>query len=127
VIKKTAEKLIEEYDIRTPVVESGCGALSGGNIQKVLLARELLFDPKIVVYSKPTHGLDFKTTVMVRERIRNLAEEEGVAALLISTDLDEIIDLSDRIAVMYQGRISGIVENQEGIEKKVGELMVGGT
>ena len=127
VIKKTAEKLIEEYDIRTPGVESGCGALSGGNIQKVLLARELLFDPKIVVYSKPTHGLDFKTTGMVRERIRNLAGEEGVAALLISTDLDEIIDLSDRIAVMYQGRISGIVENQEGIEKKVGELMVGGT
>jgi len=127
VIKKTADKLIEEYDIRPPNVESGCGALSGGNIQKVLLARELIFDPKVVIFSKPTHGLDFKTTGMVRERIRNLAGEEGVAELLISTDLDEIIDLSDRIAVMYQGRISGIVENQEGIEKKVGKLMVGGT
>jgi len=64
---------------------------------------------------------------MVRERIRSLAEEEGGAELLISTDLDEILDLADRIAVMYRGRISGIVENQEGIEKTIGELMVGGS
>jgi simple sugar transport system ATP-binding protein len=127
VIRETAENLIEEYDIRTPGVESKCGVLSGGNIQKVLLARELMLDPKVVLYSKPTHGLDVKTTGMVRERIRSLAEEEGVAELLISTDLDEVLDLSDRIAIMYQGRISGIVENQEGIEKVVGELMVGGT
>jgi simple sugar transport system ATP-binding protein len=127
VIRETAEKLIEEYDIHTPGVESKCGVLSGGNIQKVLLARELMLDPKVVLFSKPTHGLDVKTTGMVRERIRTLAEEEGVAELLISTDLDEVLDLSDRIAVMYQGRISGIVENQEGIEKIVGELMVGGT
>ena len=127
VFQETAEKLIKEYDIHTPGVESRCGALSGGNIQKVLLARELLFDPKVVVFSKPTHGLDLKTTGMVRERIRSLAEEEGVAELLISTDLDEILDLADRIAVMYRGRISGIVENQEGIEKTIGELMVGGS
>jgi general nucleoside transport system ATP-binding protein len=126
-IKKIAEELVEEYDIRPTDVENKCGALSGGNIQKVLLARELLFDPKIAIYSKPTHGLDFKTTSMVREKIKTLAREKGVAALLISTDLDEIIDLSDRIAVMYQGRIAGIVKNEEGIEKKVGELMVGGT
>ena len=127
VIQETAEKLIKEYDIRTTGVESRCGALSGGNIQKVLLARELLFDPKVVVFSKPTHGLDLKTTGMVRERIRSLAEEEGVAELLISTDLDEVLDLADRIAVMYRGRISGIVDNQEGIEKRIGELMVGGS
>ena len=127
VFQETAEKLIKEYDIHTPGVESRCGVLSGGNIQKVLLARELLFDPKVVVFSKPTHGLDLKTTGMVRERIRSLAEEEGVAELLISTDLDEILDLADRIAVMYRGRISGIVENQEGIEKTIGELMVGGS
>jgi len=126
-IKNTAEELTEEYDIRHPSVDSKCGGLSGGNIQKVLLARELLYNPKIVIFSKPTHGLDFKTTAMVREKIRNLAGEEGVAELLISTDLEEIINLSDRIAVMYRGRIAGIVENCQGIEKKVGELMVGGT
>jgi simple sugar transport system ATP-binding protein len=126
-ISKTAENLIKEYDIRTPGVESKCGVLSGGNIQKVLLARELMLDPKVVLFSKPTHGLDVRTTGLVRDKIRSLAEEEGVAELLISTDLDEVLDLSDRIAIMYQGRISGIIENQEGIEKVVGELMVGGT
>jgi ABC-type uncharacterized transport system ATPase subunit len=126
-IRETCEKLIQEYDIHTTGVESSCGALSGGNIQKVLLARELLFDPKVVIYSKPTHGLDLKTTSMVRERIKCLAEEEDVAELLISTDLDEVLDLADRIAVMFRGRISGIVDNQEGIEKKIGELMVGGS
>ncbi len=126
-ILEMAEKLIKEYDIHTTGVESKCGALSGGNIQKVLLARELLFEPKVVIYSKPTHGLDLKTTSMVRERIRCLAEKEGVAELLISTDLDEVLDLADRIAVMFRGRISGIVKNQEGIEKTIGELMVGGT
>ncbi len=126
-IKKIAEQLVEEYDVRPPDVEANCGGLSGGNIQKVLLARELLFDPKVAIYSKPTHGLDFKTTYLVREKIKNLAREKGVAGLLISTDLDEIMDLSHRIAVMYQGRIAGIVDNQKGIEKKVGELMVGGT
>jgi ABC-type uncharacterized transport system ATPase subunit len=126
-IRETCEKLIQEYDIHTTGVECSCGALSGGNIQKVLLARELLFDPKVVIYSKPTHGLDLKTTSMVRERIRCLAEEEDVAELLISTDLDEVLDLADRIAVMFRGRISGIVDNREGIEKKIGELMVGGS
>jgi len=126
-IQEMAEKLIHEYDIHTPSVESKCGTLSGGNIQKVLLARELLFNPKVVIFSKPTHGLDLKTTSMVREQIRRLADEEGVAELLISTDLDEILDLADRIAVIYRGRISGIVDNKEGIEKTVGELMVGGS
>ena len=126
-IRESAEKLIQEYDIHTTGVESRCGTLSGGNIQKVLLARELLFNPKVVVFSKPTHGLDLKTTGMVREQIRCLAEEKGVAELLISTDLDEVLDLADRIAVMYRGRISGIVNNREGIEKTIGELMVGGS
>ncbi|GAB4245868.1 MAG: ABC transporter ATP-binding protein [Thermoleophilia bacterium] len=121
-----AENLVECYDIRTPDVETPCGTLSGGNIQKVLLARELSFQPRIVVYNKPTYGLDVKTTATVRDRIRQMAEEEGVAALLISTDLEEILDLSDRIAVMYAGSVSGVVENEPGIEKEVGRLMVGG-
>jgi ABC-type uncharacterized transport system ATPase subunit len=126
-IRGIAEQLIQEYNIRTPGVECDCGKLSGGNIQKVLIARELLFDPEVVIFSKPTHGLDLKTTAMVRDRVKWLAEEKGVAELLISTDLDEILDLADRIAVMYRGRISGIVDNRKGIEKKIGELMVGGS
>ncbi|MBE0547319.1 MAG: ATP-binding cassette domain-containing protein, partial [Rubrivivax sp.] len=109
-IDAVACDLVEGFDIRTPGTETRCGTLSGGNLQKVVLARELSFHPKVVVYNKPTYGLDLKTTLAVRERIRDLAEQEGVAALLISTDLGEILDLSDRIAVLFRGRVMGIVE-----------------
>lgn len=125
-IDEMACDLVEGFDIRTPGTETRCGTLSGGNLQKVVLARELSFGPKVVVYNKPTYGLDLKTTLAVRERIRDLAEKEGVAALLISTDLEEILDLSDRIAVLFRGRITGIVDNARGVERQVGELMLGG-
>jgi len=125
-IDQAACDLVEGFDIRTPGTETRCGTLSGGNLQKVVLARELSFDPKVVVYNKPTYGLDLKTTLAVRDRIRDLAESAGVAALLISTDLEEILDLSDRIAVLFRGRITGIVDNAPGVERHVGELMLGG-
>ena len=91
-INATARALIGEFDIRTPNEETRIGALSGGNIQKTLLARELSFEPKVVVFSKPTHGLDVRTIAMVRTRIRELAER-GVGIIVISTDLDELVDL----------------------------------
>ncbi len=120
------QKLVDEFDIRTPDLDTKCGKLSGGNLQKLILARELSFDPKLVVYNKPTYGLDAMTTVALRERIRRLSEEAGVSALLISTDLDELVDLSDRIGVMFGGRLVGIVDNEGGgIEERVGALMLG--
>jgi len=103
-IADTARGLVEEFDIRTPSLTTDCGTLSGGNLQKVVLARELSFDPKFVVYNKPTAGLDAKTTLAVRARIRDMARSKGVAALLISTDLDELLELCDRVAVLYRGR-----------------------
>jgi simple sugar transport system ATP-binding protein len=78
-----------------------------------------------VVYNKPTYGLDIVTTRMVRERIEALAAE-GVSALVISTDLEELVALCDRIAVISRGRITGVVDNGPGAEQRVGELMVGG-
>ena len=125
-INECALGLVEGFDIKTPSVQTRCGTLSGGNIQKLLLARELSFEPKIVVYNKPTHGLDVKTTHVVRDRIRELAEKEYVSALLISTDLEELLDLCDRIAVLFSGRLTGVVENRVGAEWEVGRLMVGG-
>ena len=101
------------------------GKLSGGNIQKAILARELSFDPRVVVFSKPTHGLDVRTIASVRERIRELADR-GVAILVISTDLDELVDLADRVAVMYAGRIAGMVEVGPGAETRIGELILAG-
>lgn len=123
----SAEALVRDFDIRTPTVQTRCGALSGGNIQKMVLARELSFDPKVVVYNKPTYGLDVRTTAAIRGRIRELSERQGVSALLISTDLEELLDLCDRIGVMFRGRLTGVVENHgAGVEVQVGKLMLGG-
>jgi ABC-type uncharacterized transport system ATPase subunit len=122
-IEKDAEKLIKRFDIRTPNTKARAGTLSGGNIQKLLLARELSFDSKVVVFHKPTYGLDLKTTQAVREMIGEL--REGRAALLISTDLDELLEVSDRIAVLSRGRIVGVVTNGPGAAEQVGRLMIG--
>jgi ABC-type uncharacterized transport system ATPase subunit len=110
--------------VRTTSVATRAGTLSGGNIQKVLLARELSFEPKVVVFNKPTYGLDVKTTAAVRTLIRQLAADGG-AALVISTDLDELLDICDRIAVLSRGRLVGVVANGPGAAEHVGELMVG--
>ena len=125
-ILEKANELISRFDIRTPGPETRVGALSGGNIQKVVLARELSFDPKVVVYSKPTYGLDVKTTRSVRQTIREQARA-GVTSVVISTDLDELLDLCDRIAVLSRGRVAGVVENGPNAQREIGELMVGGT
>ena len=123
-IDRQARELVAEFDVRTPSVATRAGTLSGGNIQKVLLARELSSDPKVVVFNKPTYGLDIRTTLAVRTRIQELAAG-GIAALVISTDLEELLGLCDRIAVLYQGRLVGTFENGPGAAERIGELMVG--
>ncbi|WP_353987319.1 putative B6 ABC transporter ATP-binding protein [Ruicaihuangia caeni] len=126
-VQAEAAERIAEYEIRTPGADTRAGTLSGGNIQKILLARELSHDPKVVVFHKPTYGLDLKTVHRVREAVRRFAAEGG-AALLISTDLDELVELSDRIAVISKGRIVGEVANDSsGTSERVGELMTGST
>jgi ABC-type uncharacterized transport system ATPase subunit len=124
-IQATGRMLIDLYDIKAPGPSSRVGTLSGGNTQKVVVARELSFAPKLVVYNKPTYGLDIKTTQAVRERIREQADE-GVTAVVISTDLEELLDLCDRIAVLSRGRLAGVVENGADAAREVAELMVGG-
>jgi len=123
-IAREGRTLVTQFDVRTPSVDTRAGTLSGGNIQKVLLARELSDDPKVVVFNKPTYGLDIRTTLTVRERIQELAAS-GVASLVISTDLDELLGLCDRIAVLYQGRLVGTFDNGPGAAERIGELMVG--
>lgn len=122
-IEQDAKRLIERFDIRTPSSQARAGTLSGGNIQKLLLARELSFESKVVVFHKPTYGLDLKTTRIVREMIGDL--RQGRAALLISTDLDELLEVSDRIAVISGGRIVGVIDNGPGVAEQVGRLMIG--
>jgi simple sugar transport system ATP-binding protein len=124
-IERHATELVERYDVRTPSVDTPIGRLSGGNIQKALLARELAQKPRAMVYNKPTHGLDLANTSAMRERIREEAED-GVATIVISTELDELLGLCARIAVMSRGSLQGIVENGPNAERRIGSLMIGG-
>src|SRR6266566_4205189 len=123
-VEREAQSLVRAFDVRTPSISTRAGALSGGNVQKVVLARELSFEPKVVVFNKPTYGLDLRTTSTVRDMIRGLAHGGG-AALVISTDLDELLDLCGRILVLSGGRLVGEVENGPNAGERVGELMVG--
>jgi ABC-type uncharacterized transport system ATPase subunit len=122
-IERYASQLVSDYDVRAPDVSARVVTLSGGNVQKLVLARELAFSPRIVVFNKPTHGLDVRTAEFVRGKITELAEQ-GAATLVISTEIDELIALCDRIAVMSRGLITGVVQNDPGAEERVGELMV---
>ena len=124
VVDGRAAELVREFDVRTPFVTTRAAALSGGNIQKILLARELSFDPKVVVFHKPTYGLDVKTTATVRDLIQQLANGGG-SALVISTDLDELLEICDRIAVLSRGRLVGVLQNGPGAAEHIGRLMVG--
>jgi simple sugar transport system ATP-binding protein len=119
-----ARAQIERYDIRTPSERTPLGKLSGGNIQKVLLARELNTDATVVIFNKPTYGLDLHNTGLARQRIVEGAAR-GLATIVISTELDELLEVSDRIGVMFLGRLAGIVANEEGAEPTIGRLMTG--
>jgi simple sugar transport system ATP-binding protein len=121
-IDADANALVERFDIRTPSIDARAATLSGGNVQKLVLARELSGDAKVVVFHKPTYGLDLKTTRAVRRMIAEM--RDGRAALLISTDLDELLEVADRIAVLSRGRILGVIENGPGAAEQVGRLMI---
>jgi len=118
-----AEKAIDEFDIRTPGASTPAGRLSGGNQQKVVLARELSRDVKLVVASQPTRGVDVGSIEFIHERIVAV-RDSGVPVLIVSTELDEVIALADRIAVMYRGRIIGIVPSSTP-RATLGQLMAG--
>jgi simple sugar transport system ATP-binding protein len=116
---------VAAYDVRTPSPETPIAKLSGGNIQKALFARELHGAPRVLIASKPTYGLDLQNIRAARERIR-AAADSGVAVILVSNELDELLELSDRIGVMRRGRMVGIVANGPTAGREVGQLMVGG-
>ena len=123
-IGEIADKLIKMFDIRTPSRSTNANSLSGGNIQKVVLARELSRDPKLLIAAQPTRGVDIGAIEFIHNNL--LAQREaGAAILLISEDLDEILALSDRVAVMFHGEIMGILDNKDAERERVGLLMAG--
>ncbi len=119
-----AREQIRTHDIRTPSERTPIARLSGGNIQKVLLARELTVAAGVVIFNKPTYGLDLHNMQLARDRIAEGAAR-GLATIVISTELDELLEVSDRIAVMFQGRVRGVVPNQGTAERTIGLLMTG--
>ncbi|MEW6308696.1 MAG: ABC transporter ATP-binding protein [Bacillota bacterium] len=123
-IRSHAATIIDKYDVRTPSVELVAKNLSGGNQQKMVLARELYRQPKLLIAMHPTRGLDVGAIEYVHRRIVE-QRDAGCAVLLVSTELDEILSLSDRIAVIYEGRIVGELENRDVDLAGLGLLMAG--
>lgn len=125
-IYKNAEQLIQKFDIRPQNPATPAKALSGGNQQKMIIAREVSHEPELLIAAQPTRGLDVGAIEYVH-RTLVAQRDEGKAVLLISFELDEVLHVSDRIAVIYEGKIVGIVNAEDADEKQVGLLMAGGT
>ncbi|MEW6084878.1 MAG: ABC transporter ATP-binding protein [Chloroflexota bacterium] len=123
-IASHADQLIEQFHVKTPSRETFAKNLSGGNIQKMVLAREISRNPHVILAAQPTRGLDIGATEYVRAELLE-QRKKGAAILLISEDLDEILSLSDRIAVIYEGRIMDIVPRAHATPEKLGLLMAG--
>ena len=123
-IRENAKERIQEFDIRTDSPATPAGTLSGGNQQKVILAREVGREHKVLIASQPTRGLDVGSIEFVHRRIVQ-QRDHGVAVIIVSSELDEIYALADRIAVMYEGKITGF-RDPDVPTAELGRLMAGG-
>ena len=124
-IKSYARKLMEEFDVRAANEIVPASALSGGNQQKAIIAREVDRNPDLLIVSQPTRGLDVGAIEYIHKRLIG-ERDKGKAVLVVSFELDEIINLSDRIAVIHDGKIQGIVKPSETNKQELGILMAGG-
>jgi general nucleoside transport system ATP-binding protein len=123
-IAQRAQGLVKQFQVRTPTIQTPVKNLSGGNIQKLILARELSLKPRLLVAAQPTRGVDVGASEYIHAQLE-VQRAAGTAILLISEDLDEIFLLADRIAVMYEGRIMDILSRADATPEKVGLLMAG--
>ncbi len=124
-IRKQAEEAISEYDVMAPSVDTKAAHLSGGNLQKLILARVLSRKPRLLIANLPTHGLDVGATEFVRNKLVE-SKKERTGILLISEDLDEILSLSDRIAPIYEGEFVKIIPSERVKKSEIGAMMAGG-
>src|ERR1700716_4191646 len=123
--RKEAGRLAKEFDVRSSSLDVAAATLSGGNQQKVVVAREFRHDLKVLVIDQPTRGLDVGSIEFIHKQVIE-RRDAGGAGLLVSAELDEVLDLSDRILVMYRGRIVGSFAAAEAQREKVGMLMATG-
>lgn len=124
-IKEHCEEIIKEFDVKTPGVQIAAGHLSGGNQQKLVIGRELEWKPQLIVAMHPDRGLDIGAAKYIQNRLIK-ERDRGAAVLMVSAELDEIMELSDRILVMLDGRIAGILDASKATKEQVGVLMTGG-
>jgi simple sugar transport system ATP-binding protein len=123
-IQSKTQDMVDAYSVKTPSLETPLKNLSGGNIQKLILARELSRKPKVLIAAQPTRGVDIGASEYIHLRLLE-QRKAGTATLLISEDLDEIMALSDRIAVIYEGKIMGIVDCAKATQEELGLMMAG--
>jgi ABC-type uncharacterized transport system ATPase subunit len=123
-VRQHAEELVEQFDVRTASVQSAVSTLSGGNQQKVIIAREFFHADRLLVLSQPTRGLDVGSIQYIHRQVV-AKRDEGAGVLLNSSELDEVLALADRVAVIYRGRIVGIVDREEASRERIGLLMAG--
>jgi simple sugar transport system ATP-binding protein len=123
-IRRHCAQLVKEFQVKTPDLDTPTKNLSGGNIQKLIIARELAARPKVLIAAQPTRGVDIGAAEYIHARLLE-QRQAGMAIIVISEDLDEVLALSDRIAVMFEGRIIGIVDRQTATREQLGLLMAG--
>jgi simple sugar transport system ATP-binding protein len=123
-IREHAGALIREFTVRTPSLETPTRALSGGNIQKLIMAREVSSAQRVLVASQPTRGVDIGAAEYIHSRLMS-ARDDGLGVLVISEDLDEVLALSDRVAVMFDGRIVGVLDREACTTGRLGMMMAG--
>ncbi len=123
-IARNAEELVEEYDVRPPYIRQHISGLSGGNQQKVIIAREFSRPVKLLIAAQPTRGLDVGSIEFIHQQIVRM-RDEGTAVILVSSELDEILSLSDRVAVMFDGQVIDVLPIEEANRDKVGLRMAG--
>jgi len=123
-IQEHAEQLVDDFDVRTPSVQATVSGLSGGNQQKVIVAREFFHARRLLILSQPTRGLDVGSIQYIHRQVV-AKRDEGVAVLLNSSELDEVLALADRIAVIYRGRIVGVLDRTDANSERLGLLMAG--
>ena len=120
-----SEELIREYLVKCRSCKQNVGMLSGGNIQKVIVAREFSTEPDIIIANQPTRGVDVGAAEFIRRRLLEF-RDAGCAVLLVSADLNEVFSLSDRLAVMYKGKFSGMFTDVAAVtEEELGQYMLG--
>lgn len=122
--KKLAEQIVDELQVATPNTQTPVRRLSGGNVQKILVGREIAAAPTVFMAAYPVRGLDINSSYTIYHLL-NEQKEKGVAVIFVGEDLDVLIDLCDRIMVICGGKITGVIDGRRAIKEQIGSLMLG--